>query len=236
MRFNCRRSFTSRPNCCRFQNPILVQPGDVIKTRCRYNSLDIHTTTFNSEANPGAPWESCRAYLRFYPAQHAAPSPTCVSWKSLLTCDPDTEGGCTADERLKFEHQNVVRTQAYTTITTSCLPFGPCTSECRAAITEVRAREPCMASSDSWLRLKATSLITSTFGQSLLANLAGCDLDLYIDSEAAAAEERDREAASRSQVLRRKVVCSKGTQPSVVALPMSVGLLAIFILLTLARI
>nr|KAG5691905.1 hypothetical protein BaRGS_033351 [Batillaria attramentaria] len=49
-----------------FAEPVQVKPGDVIKTTCRYSSLNKTTTTFNTNAAPHE-HETCYAYLRFLP-------------------------------------------------------------------------------------------------------------------------------------------------------------------------
>ena len=178
-------------------DPIQIQAGDVIRTRCQYSSVNRTRTTFNTNGAPGES-EQCLAFLRFHHHHHSSSSsgsalsgdppafPSCVSWGSLLACDAATERGCSARAREKFRGQNLPMTRSYREVTGRCRALGPCTRECKEAVSAARAREACMAHADSWARVRDTVLAHSLFGRHFLSALASCQLDLYRDHAAAA--------------------------------------------------
>ncbi|XP_076452519.1 DBH-like monooxygenase protein 1 homolog [Babylonia areolata] len=192
-----------------FQEPLSLKPGDVIHTKCRYTSLNKTRTTFSSLADVRDS-ETCYAYLRFHPSSRntSAPLPpssflSCVSWRSLLACDPSTEAGCSEKEREKFRSENLPMTRSYNDIIAKCPVFGVCTEECKDAVGGASQREACLSHPDSWTRVKVTILSQSLFGRHFLSALASCELRVYrgaattTTAVAAAAAGKGREKKRR---------------------------------------
>ncbi|KAK7476595.1 hypothetical protein BaRGS_00032141, partial [Batillaria attramentaria] len=210
---NARLNVSPGSHMAKFAEPVQVKPGDVIKTTCRYSSLNKTTTTFNTNAAPHE-HETCYAYLRFYPAQAAASRrPTCVSWRSVLACDPATERGCSSKEREKFRNENLPNTKAYTTISSKCPIFGPCTEECKAAILDAARREKCMGNPESWFQVKTTILTQNQFGRHFLSAVSSCELAIYKELSRRKTDPERKQPAKklsrkRGRVMRRKFVCS----------------------------
>ncbi|XP_025104358.1 DBH-like monooxygenase protein 1 homolog [Pomacea canaliculata] len=168
------------PLMFKFDEPLVIKPGDVIRTTCHFKSTDKATTTFWGE---GTPDEMCFGFLSFYPAENMPTGKQCVSmYKTVINCDPQTQMGCVQAERTKFSAQYLNSTIVYQDITRACRPLGVCTDECKSAITAAMLREPCMKHQDSWELLKYRVLSQNALGQTLLANILPCQVELYKDS------------------------------------------------------
>lgn len=86
--------------CLRFQEPVVVKPGDVVRTTCHFKSTDKPFTTFEGE---GTSDEMCFGFLSFYPAENLPTNKQCVSaYRNLISCDPETNLGCDVHEWGKF--------------------------------------------------------------------------------------------------------------------------------------
>ncbi|KAK7506928.1 hypothetical protein BaRGS_00001779, partial [Batillaria attramentaria] len=166
-----------------FEDPVLVKPGDMIRTTCHFASPDKPTTTFQGD---GTSDEMCLGFLSFYPANNIPGSKWCTSWRSMLSCDPPSNQGCDRLERWKWVY-GFNNTEVYINITSSCLRFGYCTVECKAAIREARSREACMKAEDGWKKVKWHVLPRSEEGRLFLASLASCEVELFAEDQASLA-------------------------------------------------
>ena len=65
-------------------------------------------------------------------------------------------------------------------------PFGPCLSECKAAIEQAKRTEPCMKHGDTWDALKWGTLRYNDYGKKFLAALESCWSEIAVDAAMAA--------------------------------------------------
>ena len=68
----------------RFDTPVVMEPGDELKTYCTYQSLSRGKTTLYG---PGSFEEMCFVLLTYFPAENIETSSTCIQWKDVDFCD-----------------------------------------------------------------------------------------------------------------------------------------------------
>ena len=75
-----------------FDEPVVLKPGDVLRTTCHFATPNHNTTVFNGD---GTREEMCYGFLTFYPVQNM-PHHTCITWKSITLdkCDAASYQGC----------------------------------------------------------------------------------------------------------------------------------------------
>ena len=72
----------------RFDTPILMEPGDELKTYCTYQSLSRGKTTLYGA---GSFDEMCFVLVTYFPAENLDSSSSCVQWKDVDFCDDFTK-------------------------------------------------------------------------------------------------------------------------------------------------
>lgn len=82
--FPCCFSNLAKTYFNRFNNPVVLSPGDELRTTCVYDSTSRDVTT---RAGSGYREEMCFGFLTFYPKQAVNNGDnTCTSWKELPFC------------------------------------------------------------------------------------------------------------------------------------------------------
>lgn len=73
-----------------FDTPVVVRPGDELRTTCTFNSEGVDRTTFFGK---GTHDEMCLVFIKYYPKQKARIQ-KCLSFKELSMCTafPQTVG------------------------------------------------------------------------------------------------------------------------------------------------
>ncbi|KAK7103292.1 putative DBH-like monooxygenase protein 2 [Littorina saxatilis] len=169
------------PKFYEYTEPVVIHPGDMIRTNCHFASLDKATTTFEGDATSD---EMCYGFLTFFPRENLKKL-KCTSWRGLSGCDPPTEGGCDTEARQIFFKPAFNQTELYKNLTSVCKPFGPCTTECNTALRQAMQSEPCFRNPDSLLLIKWYLLQLTEAGRNFLGAMATCELQLYKDCLAA---------------------------------------------------
>ncbi|PVD26338.1 hypothetical protein C0Q70_14009 [Pomacea canaliculata] len=167
-----------------FSDPLVIQPGDTIRTTCHFKSSDKSVTTFQGENTSD---EMCYGFITYFPVE-SVPGKACLSpWKGYMDCDPSTQFGCSSQERKKFSGQQLNNTNLFRDITSVCKPVSKCTEECKSAIKAAMAREPCMQTQDGRDFVESLMLRHST-GRMLMDYLLPCQLSIYKDGQKADGE------------------------------------------------
>lgn len=80
-----------------FDHPVVVKPGDELRTTCTYSSQGLGKSTFFGK---GTHDEMCFAFLKYYPKQKAKVQ-RCLSFKKLSMCPTFSETVELFDDGLK---------------------------------------------------------------------------------------------------------------------------------------
>ncbi|KAL4219112.1 hypothetical protein ACF0H5_021695 [Mactra antiquata] len=129
-----------------YKDPIVVSPGDELRTTCWFDSS---RRNFTTPAGEGYYKEMCYGFLQFYPKQ-AVGKVSCTSWKEIPNCRfelDDEINGC--DFRNVRNLNNPETRRIFDKVTRHCRPLGPCYSDCRQVVKEISAL-PCYHG-DMWL-------------------------------------------------------------------------------------
>lgn len=84
------REISNRFDFFSFDTPVVVRPGDELRTTCTFNSEGVDRTTFFGK---GTHDEMCLVFIKYYPKQKARIQ-KCLSFKELSMCTafPQTVG------------------------------------------------------------------------------------------------------------------------------------------------
>eukprot|EP00105_Crassostrea_gigas_P028554 XP_011450241.1 PREDICTED: dopamine beta-hydroxylase-like [Crassostrea gigas] len=166
-----------------FDTPVVVRPGDELRTTCTFNSEGVDRTTFFGK---GTHDEMCLVFIKYYPKQKARIQ-KCLSFKELSMCTafPQTVGlfedgmrGCNVPQFTSLTNPATL-TMVFQ-IQTKCRP-DICTQECKNAMRELR-QHPCLKE-DVWEYIKFFLMEEKHSGsgidvEKLLVLYTVCDLQL----------------------------------------------------------
>ncbi|XP_062583183.1 uncharacterized protein LOC134244942, partial [Saccostrea cucullata] len=166
-----------------FDVPIVVKPGDELKTTCTFNSEGVRKYTFFGK---GTHDEMCFAFIKYYPKQKAKIQ-KCLSFRELSMCPMFPETADLFDDGVKG--CNIPKFTSLTNPATLAIVFqiqakcrpDICTQECKDTIRKLR-QHPCLKE-DIWEYLKFF-LMAEKRGDSgidvekLLVLYSVCDLQL----------------------------------------------------------
>ncbi|XP_045188021.1 uncharacterized protein LOC123545778 [Mercenaria mercenaria] len=156
-------------------DPVMIQPGDELKTTCIYSSKTRTTTTKFGDATSD---EMCLAFFTYYPKENLRTG-MCVSWKSLSHCETrhkDVVRGCEIRKMLNLLDPDTIK--VYGKVNELCDP-GECHKECFDYVKELK-QHPCF-SGDVGKLLRSFSTGKGTVGLEMVAwfaRLDSCDVEL----------------------------------------------------------
>ncbi|XP_078324642.1 DBH-like monooxygenase protein 2 homolog [Crassostrea virginica] len=167
-----------------FDVPVVVRPGDELRTTCTFNSEGVDKSTFFGK---GSHDEMCFVFVKYYPKQKARIQ-QCLSFKELSMCSsfPETAdlfpGGFKGCNIAQFTSiTNPATLSMVFQIQTKCRP-DICTQECKNTIRKLR-QHPCLKE-DVWeyikfflMEEKTQSNLGLDIGK-LLVLYSVCDLQL----------------------------------------------------------
>lgn len=162
------------PKVSKFQSPIEVLPGDELYTTCHFRSTYKDRTTPSGEATH---MEMCLVFVYYYPRQALADE-MCGSQRNVNFCEAPEPNGC--DTSRFFGKVG----QLSATVNDLCVPYE-CYTECKAAIKEARRTEPCLTDKGFMTFFKKWSLSGTEKGMATLAKLQSCDVEIYMEENAA---------------------------------------------------
>ncbi|XP_052220094.1 MOXD1 homolog 2-like isoform X1 [Dreissena polymorpha] len=167
------------PKTFSFADPVVVHPGDELKTTCVFDSRQRELTTFNGQATQD---EMCFAFLTYYPKENMKTT-VAASWKSLDACDwsmGPVRKGCNFTQIINPADPETA--QIHAMIAAKCSPFV-CRHECLAYVKELQ-KHPCFQGDVyemfqfSALRVQSNSEYRAKMTY-FFAQLDSCDWELW---------------------------------------------------------
>ncbi|KAL4236657.1 hypothetical protein ACF0H5_005042 [Mactra antiquata] len=114
--------------------PILINPGDELKTTCTFESTSRSLTTTYGDATAD---EMCFAFITFYPKENMRTT-ECTAWKSLSSCEirfQTNRRGCDFVKMDNFSHPE--SQEIYSSVSSLCA-LGTCRKECLGYVRELK--------------------------------------------------------------------------------------------------
>ncbi|KAH3792360.1 MOXD1 homolog 1-like isoform X2 [Dreissena polymorpha] len=155
--------------------PVMIHPGDEMKTTCVYQSVKRNLTTFYGE---GTQEEMCFSFLIYYPMESMS-SRMCQSWKSMDFCEwalTPVKRGCNFTQ---LSDPNSKYTEINKMIAEKCTPFV-CRQECFALRKELQ-KDPCFQGDthDLYRRFALYNNQTKSEVTYFFAQLDSCDWEMW---------------------------------------------------------
>ncbi|XP_052220100.1 uncharacterized protein LOC127837211 isoform X7 [Dreissena polymorpha] len=166
------------PKTYSFADPVVVRPGDELKTTCVFDSRKRNLTTFSGEATHD---EMCYSFLSFYPKENIKIT-NVASWKRFDASDwqMGPVKGCNLTQI--FNPADPETAQIHAMIAAKCSPFV-CRHECLAYVKELQ-KHPCFQGDVyemfqfSALRVQSNSEYRAKMTY-FFAQLDSCDWELW---------------------------------------------------------
>ncbi|XP_041368429.1 uncharacterized protein LOC121382865 [Gigantopelta aegis] len=150
-----------------YDEPVVILPGDHLKTTCVYRSLSKKQTTYYGE---GSYDEMCFGLFTVYPKQNVTES--CTTWKDVSMCDFSPKAlDCWA---VIFNTSHPDAQEIYKKVMSNCNVFGSCRPECPAVVEEMR-QHPCLQGQLFDYTLHWMSVSDNTMQMKFASALRSCD-------------------------------------------------------------
>ncbi|KAH3792378.1 uncharacterized protein LOC127837211 isoform X9 [Dreissena polymorpha] len=165
------------PKTYSFADPVVVRPGDELKTTCVFDSRKRNLTTFSGEATHD---EMCYSFLSFYPKENIKIT-NVASWKRFDASDwqMGPVKGCNLTQI--FNPADPETAQINAMIAAKCSPFV-CRHECLAYLKELQ-KHPCFQGDVyEMFQFYAMQVKNDEYRAKmtyLLAQLDSCDWELW---------------------------------------------------------